>query len=475
MSSIDREGIFQEVIAFIDRSAGSEYNLADLLLSPIYLDAIQRTQISHTWKKKLVHFVYKARRIFRSGPIPQKTFDIILWPAEYSHINQMSLVHLRLEQAGFRCIWIANKKKVMRRLRTLQYDFYYVPEPYSVSLFFMLRLWRKHITHTGHHKYNTTICRQLPIVAAYIQLANKLINNVKPVGVLVGNDLTPEGRVATQVFKRAGIYTACIQHGDMTGPIHSRHIVHEFFVYGKRTLESLPHGVSDTRFLITGAPYLEHPGELITKSPKPNSSELRAERPYIMVALSGPGNNTSFVHHQQLVEAIFKLADQIKTFLIIIKLHPKDRPAHYAEVGKRYPGNHLTIIPHNADRSIFDWLRGSTLLITGASTTALEAMYLGIPVISVDLMNEYSSVPFIKNGATAHVRSYDELEYAVRILSEITTERKDLILKGELYVTDYFCIREKKSSELIAESIMQSTGLKANMSQSSVLKSPLTS
>ena len=102
---------------------------------------------------------------------------------------------------------------------------------------------------------------------------------------------------------------------------------------------------------------------------------------------------------------------------IVIKLHRKDR-LHYYQEGLRDCGSsNLYVVSHDAygfPQSIFEWLQGCRIVLTGASTVALEAMVMDVPVITMDFCNEIHDVDFIDAGATIHVRTEEALEEAVR-------------------------------------------------------------
>ncbi len=82
------------------------------------------------------------------------------------------------------------------------------------------------------------------------------------------------------------------------------------------------------------------------------------------------------------------------------------------------------------------------MILTGASTTAIEAMVMEVPVITMDFCNALHGIDFIEAGATLHVTNADDLEAAVRnVLSagQLSDDRRDRIagfLRDTYYALD---------------------------------------
>ena len=117
-----------------------------------------------------------------------------------------------------------------------------------------------------------------------------------------------------------------------------------------------------------------------------------------MVALSGPGHYISESHHKSVVSALLKLSDSYPELQFVFKLHPKDESSYYLEAARHLdmvcpPIMDKDSIPHHL--SIFDWLAGADVLITGGSSVANEALLCGVPVITVDFEAALNSHPFI--------------------------------------------------------------------------------
>jgi len=102
---------------------------------------------------------------------------------------------------------------------------------------------------------------------------------------------------------------------------------------------------------------------------------------------------------------------------IVIKLHRKDRLDTIKRGSRIVPRPGSRVVSHDAHgfpADIYDWLQGCSLFLTGASTVALEAMVMDVPVVTMDFCNEIHDVDFIDAGATVHVANGEMLEQVVR-------------------------------------------------------------
>jgi hypothetical protein len=116
----------------------------------------------------------------------------------------------------------------------------------------------------------------------------------------------------------------------------------------------------------------------------------------------------------------------------------------------------LHIVPHDAagfPSDIFDWLQGCSMILTGASTTAIEAMALDIPVITMDYCNELYSIDFIDAGATVHVTDASGLLAAVKNLLSAGHMPADVQQRTTEFLKGTYFALDGKSSQRAAESL----------------------
>jgi len=268
-------------------------------------------------------------------------------------------------------------------------------------------------------------CLQQQLAPAYeaIAFAQAMLQTAEPSVLVVGNDITIEGRAGVLTARKQGIQTATLMHGTVAGHAHHRvHLVDCMLTFGTADRAFfLSMGMLPERVQVCGAPYLdERPRQ--TGKLHPDVRRFlgsRAGDPCVLVATSGPGFSISHAHHIQTIEHVMRLSALLPEVTFIAKLHPKDRLSYYQQAKAQVPDSRLRMVPHGTrgvPTDIFDWLQGCNIVLTGASTVAREALLMDVPVVTMDFANEVHGIDFIDAEATLHVTSPEALEASVRSL-----------------------------------------------------------
>jgi hypothetical protein len=305
----------------------------------------------------------------------------------------------------------------------------------------------------------TTVMQMLPLAAQAVANARTLLDRLKPRVLVVGNDLIIEGQAGCRVAAQRGVPTAMFTHGAIASePLQSLHRANRILVRGRvvqRVLEE--QGIEPERIVVCGAPNLDNrPRQTGRIHPALRSElDLRPDRPWILVATSGPGHVISHRHHEQVVAGLVRLSRALPDVPVVVKLHPKDRLAYYDAALQACRDTKLHVISirdRRFPRDIFEWLNGCKLLLTGASAAAIEAMLMDVPVITMDYCGETAGVPFIEAGATMHVRSVEALEQAARkiVAGGMPDELRDRV---RAHLQDSFCALDGGSAARGAEAL----------------------
>lgn len=237
---------------------------------------------------------------------------------------------------------------------------------------------------------------------------------------LIFNDLTITGRIISLVLKEtSNCKTVYVMHGLLSDEcIESFHIADYFFLFGDYTKPILTaHKISEHQMYTIGTPYLEeflhHPvSGLVKEKVHPT---IPTDKKIVLVLVSGRGHTTSSAHHDKIIQTLHQtIKDNKEKYFFMFKLHKKDYETHYKNLLNDVSiKNNLAIYPFeyfNGKDIIFEWIDIAHVIITGASTSALEAMYLNKPVITIDLMQEYENeTQYIQKGGTYHCKQPYEL------------------------------------------------------------------
>ncbi len=89
---------------------------------------------------------------------------------------------------------------------------------------------------------------------------------------------------------------------------------------------------------------------------------------------------------------------------------------------------------------------------------AVEAMLMGVPVITMDFCNEIHEVDFIDFGTTAHVTTPEALEAAVREVLAAGAPRAEVQARVQKYLKAAFHALDGRSSQRGAEALCEIIG-----------------
>jgi len=477
---------------------GVDLDLLDLLLSPLYLAALQaeykaidevipfrilpvKQKISQFPKRLWAHMEYflqdrKRSKLVQLNKTQNTKADIVFWPVEPTHLDQQIPIAKIFTEKGVQFNFITNKINIYNNIRQAGFNAQFIDiKPYLIPLnhFDITELCdqidinnlqsttpiidRKIVDYVSF-----TIGNMFDIVSMLIGYIFEFIDMVKPRIIVVGNDLTLEGRIATRICKAIGINSACIMHGSIAGELwHGLHIVDNYFVYGQLAKDYLTSlGIQPQNLIVSGAPYIDRLS-VAKKSVHPmirKKLRLKNDDGFILLALSQPGYCPSYEHFNSVVESVVKLSAHKPEINIIAKLHRGDNKKNYSKIKRQYPDNRLYVVENGRKgypQNIYDWLAGSKLVITGASTVALEAMLMKVPVVTVDYMNEYQKVDFIDMGATIQVKTETELFKAVQEVFYSPEKFNNVMEKASQYIESYFYKPDGKASKRIADHLAQ--------------------
>jgi len=199
-------------------------------------------------------------------------------------------------------------------------------------------------------------------------------------------------------------------------------------VYGEHALEQLTKvGYDEKRICVTGNPkydFLKNMDSSKSKLMFEQELKIDSKKKLVVVGMSRWHEND-----ENWMSDLIKFCN-INNFEIVIKIHPL-----YKTVSK-YSENKIKTISNNCkdekffvihDIEIPKLLSAADVMITDYSSIGLEAVFLGKPLISVNLLKEnweeYTS-RVEKYGASIYIENYETLE---KILLEILKENKHLV------------------------------------------------
>lgn len=397
--------------------------------------------------------------------------DVVLWTRDITHTVNMQPLAIALRQRGVSCGLLACQAAVFNQLRKQNIDAVYTVGAWPKVVRKAKREGVRRakqlaacgrwpvppfegpLADTLERAVRNTVISQLPSTSEAIANARAALARSACRLLVVGNDLTIEGRAGARVAAALGIPSAVFMHGSISAtPLHAMHCADRLLVFGESQRRDLLRlGIADKAIVVCGIPSLDRrPRQTGRIHPLLQSRlGLKSGEPWILVATSGPGHSISHAHHEKVVANLARLSASLPDVPVVVKLHRKDRLENYQRALNDRAGAKLFVVPPNArgfPADIFEWLQGPTMLLTGASSTAIEAMLMDVPVITMDYCNEINGADFIDAGATVHVKTGDALEAAVRkILAGGTPE--EVRHRAQNFLKDAFLALDGRAAE----------------------------
>jgi len=155
---------------------------------------------------------------------------------------------------------------------------------------------------------------------------------------------------------------------------------------------------------------------------------------------------------EKIVRAICKAMKSLPDVQFIIKVHPSELSVSIYHKVAREVGVQPLI---TKEESIYEILFACDLMITGFSTTALDAMILDKPVITTNFTGLPDPIPFAESGAAIGVYREKDLEPAIREGLYHDSVKERLRRDREKFVYEQTYLKDGKATERIVDLIEQ--------------------
>jgi glycosyltransferase involved in cell wall biosynthesis len=295
------------------------------------------------------------------------------------------------------------------------------------------------------------------LISEILSVINAL-SLIKPNVVLTSCEYCKMGRAAVAAGNKENLPTIALQHGIITPK-------HEGYIFSKSEKNSINDAVNSRPLprhtLLYGPAYSEI---LINDSNYPENSLVVTGQPRYdyLYMISKSLDSDKFLAEKNLLHPLVVWTSQparsvtesmkdIKCFLylldhipinLFIKPHPIETDLSiYSPLTQR---NNVVL---SKDIDLYKLLSACDLIITKASTTAMEAAALNKPIIVLNLTGEQDVIDYVKEGIALGVYDEKELPIAVKKLLE-----NDDILRSqrEEYIKKYLYSMDGKSSQRVA-------------------------
>lgn len=247
----------------------------------------------------------------------------------------------------------------------------------------------------------------------------------RPDIVIVLTDTTPPCRIAVLTARLAGVPSLLLLHSGMVGRNYEcpDFLVDKIAVPGDFAREILKNcGVDEKKLVVTGYPSydaLVHAEGHFQRNVICRKFGLDPRRSILVFTTE----NLPIRESELLARAVYSAVKGFPSLQFIVKVHPSESELSiYSKLAKELDLQAVI----TRDASIYEVLYVCDLVVTGFSATALDAMMLNKPVVTINFTGLKDPLPFADDGAAIGV--YEERT----LKSAIEAALYDEILKKKL-------------------------------------------
>lgn len=346
--------------------------------------------------------------------------EVLIWPAQHNHLDNLIPLSEKLSEANISHTFLVVRQDLIKRLNikgipVIEYSFrrYFNPNiNFFKNLFKLSKLLTAVLISreiSSKPKMVISLFEAAMLSRKYKSLYALVHNKFKPKYNLVGYEQSTICRPIVFYSNYDGIPTGSVQHGTINHILAKYSKVDQLFFWDSLSLNHFTDQKAPKKLFLTGSPAKFREKELVKKHKVTNY----LPDSYILICFSGPGHNVSKTGHIECLKILNRLIAQLINQKFVIKLHPKDSPLYYHTISKR---KNVILIEKTDKRfnlPIDSFLAKAICILTGASTVALEALFKGKPVISLDVLGELDHIKFLKHPAISKTSSLNTLREAL--------------------------------------------------------------
>ncbi|MCD6360000.1 MAG: hypothetical protein J7M38_03985 [Armatimonadetes bacterium] len=284
-----------------------------------------------------------------------------------------------------------------------------------------------------------------PVGAYHARLWERVLDMARPRVLVTFNSYNEAVAPGVLQAGRRGIATICCQHG-IWGPLFKAGVLlpyDDVLVFGEYARELLqPIAAAHTRFTITG--HSDYDDATIS----PDIAPPPEGPPVVLVTTQPMGHRLALGEPCQWVEVT---AEACRTLgaRMIIKPHPHERDVSpWQRLAERMPET-MTFMPHG-QRPLNELIAECSVLATRFSTTAMEAVLAGRPVLAVYPTGGPEQYPFAEDGAAVKANSCEEIQACLRRLLSDDATRRNLAAARAGFIQRHIGPVDGRATERIA-------------------------
>lgn len=286
------------------------------------------------------------------------------------------------------------------------------------------------------------------VLAKIILYLTKLSGLSKPNILLVLSEGIMPTKVAVAVAKQSGIPTLLLLQLGMLGKNYEcpTFLADKISVPGDFIKDLVINcGVAEERIVVTGRPTYDaliRAEEKFDKAGICRKLGLDPSKKILVYCTE----NLPLTETQRMAYAICNAVKDFLDVQFVIKVHPSELSLSLYDTVLKQVGIRALV---TKEANIYEILYVCDLMMTGYSTTALDAMILDKSVITVNLTGLRDPIPFAESGAAIGVYSEEDLKQAIKNGLYNDSAKERLRRDREKFVYEQTYLSDGKATERI--------------------------
>ncbi|MFX1383570.1 MAG: CDP-glycerol glycerophosphotransferase family protein [Promethearchaeota archaeon] len=271
--------------------------------------------------------------------------------------------------------------------------------------------------------------------------------------LILEQDFKPTNKTLSYIASKMNIPSLIIQHG-FTG--HYSAIIPTYCtklaVWGKVSRDYLnQHGLGNNKMVITGTPRYDEYFKMkkdqklrikIKDSVYKHFNIDKSRKLYVLAGIFGHFYNYSssysynHLEYERFLKMTFKAIKKLSNSHLIVKLRNLEPHSEIPlRIKEALDLPNLSIV---TDYKMIDLIVACDCLITGYSSTGIEAMILEKPIIIINFRKSTETIPFNDYNAVFSVSNFEDLLNAMEqsLIKPVPVENYNKFLKDYIYKTD---------------------------------------
>ena len=284
--------------------------------------------------------------------------------------------------------------------------------------------------------YNSHFFIKLILLFNFHNNLDNFIDNHFPSIVILANDFNAPERIAAGYFKLKKIPTLYVPHSAI--PIIPELISIsdiEYYALGGISDKNyyIKRGISEKNIITTGIPRYQNLYEGKIKGIESIKDMFNGKRyifrknNFTILLTTNPIDDKS---NEKIINSVIKSLTELNLIdNLVIKLHPSESGSLHKKIVQKLNVNPIIVKDYN----ILELINCSDLLISQKSTTLLEAMIIGTPMILLNFINkgfeESSKYEFLNENFIITVKKQDLLTQEIKKIIEYKNKKENLSQK----------------------------------------------